>query len=119
MLAVGQEFDQTAVGLPGIHLVSNHLKALPQLATAAAAAAAMQFVAIFGSAGFGCTGVQCVHAVSDRVEHSSILHPTVSRMWKMNGGNKQRKLAEHLQIPAAYLLIGLHLLKNFAQLASS
>ena len=71
MLAVGQEFDQTAVGLPGIHLVSNHLKALPQLATAAAAAAAMQFVAIFGSAGFGCTGVQCVHAVSDRVEHSS------------------------------------------------
>ena len=68
MLAVGQEFDQTAVGLPGIHLVSNHLKALPQLATAAAAAAnAMQFVAIFGSEGFGCTGVQCVHAVSDRV----------------------------------------------------
>ena len=48
-----------------------------------------------------------------------ILHPTVSRMCKMNGGNKQRKLAEHLQIPAAYLLIGLHLLKNFGQLASS
>ena len=117
MLAVGQEFDQTAVGLPGIHLVSNHLKALPQLATAAAAAAAaaMQFVAIFGSVGFACTGVQCVHAVSDCVEHSSHCIPPC----QMNGGNKQRKLAEHLQIPAAYLLIGLHLLKNFGQLASS
>ena len=36
----------------------------------------------------------------------------------MNGGNKQRKLGEDLHIPAAYLLIGLHLLKNFAQLRS-
>ena len=66
MLAVGQEFDQTAVGLPGIHLVSNHLKALPQLPTAQMLllllCSSLQFLAVFG-----CTGVLCVHPVSDRV----------------------------------------------------
>ena len=118
MLAVGQEFDQTAVGLPGIHLVSNHLKALPQLPTAQMLllCSSLQFLAARGSAAQVSSVCTLFLTVLNILP---ILHPTVSRMWKMNGGNKQRKLAEHFQIPAAYLLIGLHLLKNFGQLASS
>ena len=68
--------------------------------------------------------VSCAECVQQRCFWPTVfnilapLHPTSRMRWKMNGGNKQRKLGSHLQIPPAYLLIGLHLLKNFAQLAS-
>ena len=122
MLAVSPEFDQQTVGLPGMQYVSNHLLSLSR---ARCRTCCLFFGAIFSRAEHTwCKCVLSVLSVQQRCFWPTVfnilapLHPTSRMRWKMNGGNKQRKLGSHLQIPPAYLLIGLHLLKNFAQLAS-
>ena len=122
MFAVSPEFDQQTVGLPGMQYVSNHLLSLSDQMPGMLPIFWWDFFAGWTHLVQVC--VSCVECVQQHRFWPTVfnilapLHPTSRMRWKMNGGNKQRKLGSHLQIPPAYLLIGLHLLKNFAQLAS-